>query len=111
MEYGEIAEQAFRRELKEELDLKIKDISFAGAMENLYEEDGDKHHEIFFVFRVRAENVHDRSREDHIDFFFLSKKEMERATILPIPLKKILLSRKDPEQLFWESEYAISPHS
>lgn len=98
VDFGETAETALIRELKEELDISVKKLSFIGAMENIYEEKIDrhqehrgKHHEINLVFHVSVERAKDKSLEDHIDFVFLSKKEFARKKIFPIALKKAVI--------------------
>ena len=69
--FGESAKETLIRELKEELNNSIKSISFIGAMENVFKEDGQKHHEINLVFNIKARKAEDKSMEEHLDFFFI----------------------------------------
>jgi len=91
IDFGESAKDALIRELKEELNISIKSISFIGAMENIFKEDGQKHHELNFVFNVKAEKIKDKSMEDHLDFFFFNTKQFARKRVLPTALKKQVL--------------------
>lgn len=52
IEFGESAITALRREIKEELGLEIENCQFLETKENIFEFNGDKGHEICFVFRV-----------------------------------------------------------
>lgn len=52
IEFGEDALTALRREIKEELGLEIENCQFLETKENIFEFNGDKGHEICFVFRA-----------------------------------------------------------
>ncbi len=78
IEFGESTEKALIRELKEELGLKIKKCSFIGGSEHLFTEDGKKHHEINLAFEVRVDKLKFKSRENHLQFFLKTKKELSK---------------------------------
>lgn len=105
IEFGERAKDALFRELKEELDLSIKKITFVGIVENFYQEDKENHHEINFVFKVEVKNVKDNSKENHIDFFFLDLKDFAKKDILPLALKKAILNWLKNKKIFWEVQF------
>mmetsp|Transcript_22145 Transcript_22145/g.68187 ORF Transcript_22145/g.68187 Transcript_22145/m.68187 type:complete len:195 (+) Transcript_22145:449-1033(+) len=50
IEFGETAERAVHRELKEELGAELTDVRRIGVLENLFWLDGARGHEIVFVF-------------------------------------------------------------
>ena len=50
VEFGELAVEALRREIKEELGLEIKEPVQLGVIENRFEYRGNPGHEIVFVF-------------------------------------------------------------
>jgi ADP-ribose pyrophosphatase YjhB (NUDIX family) len=50
IEFGERAEDALRREMREELGVEIRDPRLLGVLENIFEIEGRRHHEIIFVF-------------------------------------------------------------
>jgi ADP-ribose pyrophosphatase YjhB (NUDIX family) len=53
IEFGETAEAAVRRELREELDVELLDVRLLGVLENLFHAFGRDGHEIVFVFDCR----------------------------------------------------------
>ena len=50
IEFGERAEDAIRREMREELGVDILNPRLLGVLENIFELLGHRHHEIIFVF-------------------------------------------------------------
>jgi len=104
VEFGESAEGALRRELKEELDISIKNVSFIGAMENIFREERRKKHELNLVFDVKAEKAKDKSMEDHLDFFFFDIKQFSKEKVLPIALKKQVMDWLKDRKSFWVSQ-------
>lgn len=104
VEYGEEAKDALQRELKEELGIKVKKMSFIGITENIYQESEKPHHEINLVFQVFADETKDKSEEDHIDFVFFSEKEFKEKEILPISLQKSVIKWLKDKKVFWASE-------
>jgi len=110
-EFGETAEAALIRELKEELDIVVKQLSFIGVVENIYEEKREKHrehrgkhHEINLVFNVLIKRAKDKSLEDHIDFVFLNKKDFAHKKIFPVMLKKAVIEWLNNKRTFWKTQ-------
>ena len=111
VDLGEIAEVALIRELKEELDIKVKGMYFIGIVENVYIERRDrhkehrgKHHEVNLVFGVSVEKVKDKSLEDHIDFIFLDNKAFKKERVLPVTLQKNIIKWLKNKKVFWVSQ-------
>lgn len=104
VDFGETAGVALSRELKEELDIKVKSMSFIGTIENIYKDDGMKHHEINLVFNVLAQKVKDKSMEDYIDFFFFNEKEFKKTKVLPLVLRKSVIRWSKDKRMFWASK-------
>lgn len=104
LEFGERPGEALRRELKEELGISLRKFSFMGIVDNIFTEDGEKHHEFILAFNVKIKNVQDGSREDHIDFKFLSKKDFAKIKVYPLALKKATLAWLRNEKTFWTSQ-------
>lgn len=104
IEFGESAKESLDRELKEELGLKIKKCSFIGGSEHLFTEDGIKHHEINLAFDIKVDKLKLKSRENHIEFFLKTKKELSKEKVLPKVLTKAILKWLKTKKLFWVSE-------
>lgn len=104
LDFGERVGDALAREMKEELNVVVKKPSFIGVVDNVFQENGDKHHEINLVFHVGIKRASSRSREDHIAFSFLNKKDFAKATIYPIALQKAILKWFRDNKIFWASQ-------
>jgi ADP-ribose pyrophosphatase YjhB (NUDIX family) len=63
VEPGERAEDALRREWREELGLELAGVEARGVVENIFEHGGRIHHEVIFVFRaaLAERSLYDRS--------------------------------------------------
>ena len=53
IDFGEMAEAAVRRELREELDVELLDVRLLGVLENIFHAFGRDGHELVFVFECR----------------------------------------------------------
>ena len=104
LEFGEKIQDALFREMKEELNVKVKKIKFIGLVDNIYKEEGQKHHEINLVFEANVDKISERSRENHIGFIFLDKKRFKKEKILPIALQKAILKWLKDKKIFWASQ-------
>jgi ADP-ribose pyrophosphatase YjhB (NUDIX family) len=104
LNFGEEIGKALLREIKEELGMKIKKFSFIGLVDNIYEEDGKRHHEINLVFNVIPKKIISESKEDHILFFFFDKKRFKKEKVLPIALQKAILKWQKDKKFFWASQ-------
>lgn len=104
LEFGEKIQDALFREMKEELNVRIKQFKFIGVVDNIYEENKEKHHEINLVFEIKVDKVREKSREDHIDFIFFDKNKFKKEKILPIALQKAILKWQKDKKIFWASQ-------
>lgn len=100
---GESARAALLRELQEEIgnsDYKIT--SFVGVCENIFSpEESVSQHEINIVFKVNVPHeLEVDSKEDHIKFVSVKKKDLKDYKILPAPLKDGLLEWLESERPF-----------
>lgn len=103
IEFGESAEKALERELKEELDLSVKKTKFIGITENFFSQSKRNHHEINLVFNVITDKIKDKSCEDHLGFLFMDKNSFLKENILPKNLKKAVLKWWKNKKIFWEN--------
>jgi len=107
VEFGEESKNALARELEEELNLSIRKISYIGTIENIFEENREKHHEINLVFNVIADNIKNKSQEDHIEFLFLDKKKFAKEKVLPVTLRNSIIKWQKDKKTFWISKNEI----
>ena len=105
VEFGESAKKALKREIKEELGLNIKAGSFIGSSEHSFVEDQKKYHEINLAFQTKIDKTKIESKENHLQFFLLNKKQLIREVILPEVLKKTLLKWFRNKKIFWTSQW------
>lgn len=91
VEFGETLEKTLRRELNEELGVKIKSYKLFSIIENRYGREKDKSHEINFVYKVILKNTNINVTETHVEFYWKNIKTLNRERILPIKLKSQLL--------------------
>ncbi|AJT43103.1 hypothetical protein UM93_12150 [Psychromicrobium lacuslunae] len=54
IEFGESAEQALRREFREELAVELEAVRAIGVLENLFEYEGRQGHEIVHLFMIES---------------------------------------------------------
>jgi ADP-ribose pyrophosphatase YjhB (NUDIX family) len=54
--FGEKTEDALRREIKEELDSEIENLQFLTVIENIFQYQGKKRHEICFIYKGNLVN-------------------------------------------------------
>lgn len=78
-----------------------------GTVENIYREDGVKHHEINLVFRADIKKMATASKEEHINFDFIKIKNLKREKIYPIALKNVLVKWLKDKKTFWASQGKI----
>jgi len=104
LRFGEKIQDAISREIKEELNVKVKKIKFIGLVDNFYGEAGEKHHEINLVFDTKVDKISERSRENHIDFLFFDKNRFKKEKVLPIALQKSILKWLKNKKIFWASQ-------
>lgn len=53
IEFGERASDAVQREVREEIDAEVADLTFLGALENIFTYEGKPRHEIVMIFDGR----------------------------------------------------------
>lgn len=53
VEFGERAEEAVRREMREEIGVELADVRLLGVLENIFTYDGQPGHEVVFVLEAR----------------------------------------------------------
>ncbi len=98
IEDGESATAALLRELHQEIGMgNYKITSFVGVCENIFPLENDIfQHEINIIFKVDVpQEVQINTKENHIEFLSIAKKDLKDYRILPASLKKGLLEWLD----------------
>ncbi len=105
VEFFEKAENALKRELKEELDIEInKKMVLMGIGENMYKQDNERRHEVNFFYLIDpSEDIKDKSLEDHIDFSFLAKNEFLNGKVLPSGASEYIVKWLEDRKMFFMS--------
>ncbi len=83
VEFGELSEEALRRELIEELGKKAKGIKFIETIENIFIQGEKKRHEVDMIFAVEFEDYNLTSIEDHIEFSWHDTSNILEVNLLP----------------------------
>lgn len=104
VEFGESSEYALKRELQEELDLKIKKCGYIGGSEHIFIEDGIRRHEINLAFETEVEKIKTESQENHLQFFLLTPEQFEKEIVLPASMQKAISQWFQDKKIFWVSE-------
>jgi ADP-ribose pyrophosphatase YjhB (NUDIX family) len=91
IEFGESAQKALAREIREELGTVAKLGESVGVVENIFKQNGTKHHELNLVFVVEIGTEKIVSRENHISFEFIEIKSLNKVKLLPESLKTMLI--------------------
>ena len=91
VEFGEGIVASLKRELREEIGIKVKLGKVIGVIENFYRENRKSHHEINIIFSGTAANRKTSSKESHIEFEYVDIKYIKNKNILPKQLKPLLI--------------------
>lgn len=105
VQIGENSEKTAKREIKEELGKEIQITGYVTTIENFFEIDGIKYHEIYFLHKAefidekdqRIENtMHNIEGEDYLQYEWLDLEKIESYKILPKCIKESLEFKKFP---------------
>jgi ADP-ribose pyrophosphatase YjhB (NUDIX family) len=104
LEFGEKIKESLAREIKEELNIKMKKASFIGVVDNLFKSGPDMHHEINLFFKAEVDKISTSSQEGHIDFALIDKNKLAKTKIYPVAVKKQLTKWFKDKKTFWVSQ-------
>jgi len=90
VEFGETIEEGLKREIKEELGVRIKEFEPLFMVENIFEKKDLKRHEFNHVFKVEPETYEFNITEDHIEFSWHNVSDLQNINLLPEKLKNKL---------------------
>ena len=108
---GESAVTALKREIDEELGLKLDVEGYLGAVEANSEDDGAEQFEINHIFKASIKVTRFssplKSQEDHLEFLWSSIDDLYANNLLPHPLKKLIANYAEGDRsIWWESTLA-----
>ncbi len=97
----ETSKEGLRRELNEELQylLEDKDFNLRGIIENFFEYDDKKYHELYFLYKMKIDSNHqlykntlinEDSKKTH--FKWVKKTELDKVNLLPKVLRACTLN-------------------
>lgn len=104
VEFGENMRGALRRELYEELGARVIRSQFIGGLENLFEQDGAKKHEVSFIFQVDIDISDVVSKEEHLSFYWFTMDEFINENIVPPALKDAIVAWTAEKETFFIEE-------
>lgn len=105
VEIGENSEKTVKREFEEELGKEIQIEGYIATVENFFELDGKKYHEILFIQKgefVEEEDkkidytLHNKEGKDYLQYEWIDLNKIENYDILPRCVKEILSEKKFP---------------
>ena len=92
---------ALKRELSEEMNIKldINKLEMKAVIENFFEMDGKKYHELYFLYKLNVmDNTFDnvsKNRDSKANYYkWVNKDELDKVNLLPVVLRKLALSNK-----------------
>lgn len=110
IEYGESSREAVVREIREELGVEIENVQLIGVLENIFIYEGQKGHEIVFVFDAeftdkslyKLDEIDGFEHEANVKFkakwYSLSEIEKNDGRLVPEELLNLLISSTPPEK-------------
>ena len=105
VEIGESSEETIRREIKEELGKDIEITGYIATIENFFEMENKKYHEIYFLHRIEFKNeedknidytMHNEEGKEYLKYEWIDIDKIEEYNIFPRCLKEILKSTNLP---------------
>ncbi len=102
---GEDSETTVKREMMEELGKKIEVTGYVATIENFFEMNGTKYHEILFVHKAEFVDEEDKKieyslknieGEDWLQYEWLDISKIDEYLLLPSSIKSVLKENKFP---------------
>ena len=102
---GESSEDTIIREFKEETGKEVEVIGYVGTVENFFEADSYKYHEIMFIYQLEFMNEEDKKIEDtikniegndYLQYEWLDLDKLEKEPLKPEEIKQVIKNGKFP---------------
>ena len=105
IEIGERSDETVKRELEEELGKSIQILDYMATIENFFEMENKKYHEIYFLYKVEFTKeedqkidytLHNLEGKEYLQYEWLDLDDIDKYNLLPACLKDVLKSNKLP---------------
>ena len=105
IQIGENSKEALRREIQEELGKEIEIKQYIATIENFFEMDNKKYHEIYFLYNIEFINendkkinytIHNVEGKDYLQYEWIDIEKINEYNLLPDCLKEILKKKTFP---------------
>ena len=108
IEIGENSEQTIKREMQEELGRKIEIEEYMTTIENFFEIENKKYHELYFLYKIEFEKEADKKIEytlqnlegkEYLQYEWLDLDKIEGCNLLPKCLKEVVKTKVFPAHI------------
>ena len=105
VEIGENSAETVKREIKEEVGKDVEITGYISTIENFFEMNGTKYHEIMFVHKVEFVDDDDKKIEDtlkniegkdYLQYEWLELNKIDEYPLLPSAIKSVLKENQFP---------------
>jgi len=98
IEFGETGAEALKREVKEEINVEIKNVKYLGLIENVFNYEGKDMHEIILLYKAdfKDKNIYKRKEIEIADSrhpqkaYWLDKKLVLKSKFYPEKLREYI---------------------
>ncbi len=104
IEFRERAEDALKREIREELGLGIQTIRYMGLIENVFFMQRTWHHSLELAFSISLDGEPRTALEPHEECEWVSLTRFRTMNVLPRALRKEILKWLRTKKTFWGSD-------
>ena len=105
IEIGENSKETIKREIQEELGKEIEITGYIATIENFFEMDNKKYHELYFLNKVEFANEEDKKIDytlyniegkEYLQYEWIDLEKIEEFNLVPECLKEILKRKQFP---------------
>ena len=105
VQIGENSEEAVKREVKEEIGKDIEMLGYISTIENFFEMNNKKYHEILFVHKAEFKNDEDKKIEytikniegkEYLQYEWIDLDKIQEYSLMPKIIKQVLKEEKLP---------------
>jgi 8-oxo-dGTP pyrophosphatase MutT (NUDIX family) len=92
LEFNDDLKKTLEREIMEEMGIVCIVGEYIGCVENQWQENGINNQEINHLFMINGINrrMEIKSREKHLEFYWIKIGDMEKENVLPFSIRKVI---------------------